>query len=229
MTTTGTTEAEAAEVTMRGNPWERARVGVGALRRLLRDPDDTTQVFIMGLALNASQFPGFLARFAADAEGARLLREQPSIDRAHVDFDALGALPVDTLGGAYARYLAANNLDPDLFQTPPGLPEIPAFLSRRLRQVHDIWHVLTGYHPDVPGEVALQGFTYAQTGMPSALLIATFGSLRGARKTPDLPRRALDGYRRGRDAAFLSPVIWEEHWADSLDSLRARYRVRPVA
>ncbi len=229
MMTTGTNELHAAAVAMNGSRWQRTAVGVKALGNLLRDPDDTQQVFVMGLVLSAEQFPHFLARFSADESGARLLREQPSIDSTHVDFAALGRLPADTLGGAYARYLSSNHLDPDLFQTPPGLPEIPAFIARRMRQVHDLWHVLTGYRPDVDGEVALQGFTYGQTRMPAPLLIATLGSLRWAWRSPDLPKRALDGYARGRDAAFLAPVYWEDHWADSLDSLRARHTIRPVA
>ena len=226
---TETSELKAAQVALNGSRLQRAAVGVGALGRLLRDPDDTKQVFVMGMVLSSEQFPHFLARFSAAPSGARLLREQPSIDSHSVDFAALRALPADTLGGAYARYLDSNGLDPDLFQTPPGLPEIPAFISRRLRQVHDIWHVLTGYQPDIEGEIALQAFTYAQTLMPTGLLIAAIGSLRWAWQSPDLPRRALDAYTRGRDADFLSPIVWEDHWAESLEVLRARHRIRPVA
>jgi ubiquinone biosynthesis protein COQ4 len=222
-------EVRAAQAALSGTRWERAALGAGALRRLMRDPDDTAQVFVMGLALNARRFPDFLARFAVTEGGARLLRERPSIDSSSVDLAALRALPASTLGGAYARYLDDHRLDPDLFQTPPGLPEIPGFLARRLRQTHDIWHTLTGYQPDVPGEVALQAFTYAQTGMPSAFLIALLGSLRWGLATHDLPRRALDAYERGKEAAFLAPVIWEEQWGDDLEAVRARYNIRPAA
>lgn len=222
-------EAGAARAALSGTRVERTAVGLQALGRLLRDPDDTHQVFVMGLVLNAEQFPGFLARFSVTEGGARLLREQPSIDSKSVDFGALRALPATTLGGAYVRYLDDNRLDPDLFQAPPGLPEIPAFIARRLRQVHDVWHTLTGYAPDVPGEVALQGFTYAQTGMPSSLLIALLGSLRWGLATRGLPRRTVEGYDRGKEAEFLAPVVWEDHWGDSLASVQRRYRIRPLA
>ena len=36
-----------------------------------------------------------------------------------------------------------------------------AYLAQRMRQTHDIWHVLTGYATDVAGEVQLQAFTLA--------------------------------------------------------------------
>ena len=38
------------------------------------------------------------------------------------------------------------------------------WFGRRERDVHDIWHVLTGYHADEPlGEACLIAFSYAQT------------------------------------------------------------------
>lgn len=219
------TEAEAARIALSGTTRERVTVGVRALRDLLRDPDDTAQVFLLGLAVNAPFFPRLFARFASTAEGARLLAERPTIDSRSVDFARLRSLPETTLGGAYARYLGDNGLDPDLFQPPPGLPEVPRFVAQRIRQTHDIWHVLTGYAPDVPGELALQGFTFAQLHMPSSLVIAAFGTLA---KAPREAARVLEGYRRGQEAAFLPVVRFEDHWDDDLDVLRARLGVRPA-
>lgn len=219
-------ESQAANIALTGTPLARARVGVRAIRNLLRDPDDTRQVFTLGLVANYRAFPRFLARFAMSDEGAALLKEQPSIDSAHVDLDALRAMPEDTLGGAYVRYLDRNGLDPDLFQPPPGLPEIPRFVSQRMRQVHDVWHVLTGYAPDVAGEVALQAFTFANTGMPASAFIAFFGTLRFLPRAPELLRRSLDAYERGREAAFLATVRWEDHWHERVEDVRARYGIR---
>lgn len=221
-------EARAASIALGGTPRERLRVSTRALTKLLRDPDDTRQVFLLGLTANRRAFPEFLARFAFERDGAELLASQPSIDSAAVDWAALRAMPDGTLGREYVRYLDDNHLDPDLFQAPPGLPEIPSFVAKRLRQTHDIWHVLTGYAPDVPGEVALQGFTYAQTGMPSAALIAVFGALRWMRRHPRLARRTLDGYRRGKKASFLPVVKWEELWSRPVAELRAELGIQPA-
>jgi ubiquinone biosynthesis protein COQ4 len=138
------------------------------------------------------------------------------------------ALPADTLGGAYARYLEDNGLDPDLFQAPPGLPGTLAYVAKRTRQVHDIWHVLTGYRPDVAGEVALQAFTFGQTYMPSAGLIALFGTLWFSPRAPRSVLMTVDGLRRGLRASFLTTVRWEDHWGDTLDDVRRMVGIAPA-
>ena len=215
------TELDAARIALSGTPIQRASMAARALRDLLRDPDDTTRVFLLGLVLNRRQYPSFLARLTLDDRGARLLRERPAIDSSAVDYARLRALPADTLGGAYARFLDAHGLDPDMFQAPPGLPEVPAYVGQRMRQVHDVWHVLTGYPTDVGGEVALQAFTYAQTGMPSAAWIVLGALLRWGLARPQLGRLAVEGYARGRRATFLAPLWLEEQWERPLAEVRA--------
>lgn len=222
-------EREAARLAIEGTPLERAAMAARAMRRLIADPDDTRQVFYVGLLVNRRTYPLFLARFTTEDEGARLLRDRPSIDRAHVDYDALRALPETTLGGAYARFLDANELDPDLFQAPPGLPEVPAYIAQRMRQVHDLWHVLTGYGTDVAGEIALQAFTWGNTGMASAKAVALLGGLKLAAKDPPALKLAAEGYVNGRRARFLAPIRIEDHFARSLDELRAEWNIRAAA
>jgi ubiquinone biosynthesis protein COQ4 len=222
-------EADAAKIALSGSAFERARLGARALFDLFEDPNDTTRVFVLGLVVSRRAYPELLARITMDDRGARLLRERPSIDTTHVDFDRLRALPADTLGGAYVRYLDANALDPDLFQAPPGLPEVPSYIAKRMRQVHDLWHVLTGYDTDVSGEVALQAFTWAQTDSPSSAILAVGGLLRFGRENPGLFRRVVDGYRRGRKADFLAPLWLEEMWDRPLDEVRRELGIVPAS
>lgn len=227
-TTTKTSEADAARIALSGSPIERARLGARALFDLLRDPEDTTRVFVLGLLVSRRAYPELLARITLDERGARLLRERPAIDSAHVDFVRLRALPATTLGGAYARYLDEKHLDPDLFQAPPGLPEVPAYVAKRMRQVHDLWHVLTGYDTDVSGEIALQAFTWAQTDAPSAALVTLGGLARFGIADRGLFVRVVDAYRRGRKAEFLAPLWLEEMWERPLDEVRAELHIVPA-
>lgn len=220
-TTPTMTQRDAVRLALDGRLDQRLRVAARTLLNLLHDPEDTEQVFILGLLTGRRAFPRLLLRFASLEDGAALLAERPSLDRAHVDYDALRALPEDTLGGAYARFLDARGLSPDLFQPPPGLPEVPAFIVQRLRQTHDLWHVLTGYDTDVHGELQVLAFTFAVSGVPSTGLIAAAGALRYGVADPSLPSRVARAYRRGRRARFLPSIYWERHWDRPLTDARA--------
>jgi ubiquinone biosynthesis protein COQ4 len=203
-------------------------VAASALFDLARDPGRLDRVFDLGEALNASRIPEVLDRIAADPAGKRLLDERPRIDTTHVDFDALRALPDGTLGREYTRFLDANGISPDVFQPPTTVKDDRvAYVMLRIRQTHDLWHVLTGYTPDVAGEVLLQAFTYAQLGAPSALAITIVGALRHGRKAPRFGRRLVIALRRGKRAKKLATFYWEDHWAESVAELRAKLACAP--
>ncbi len=231
MPTQSPDEVAAARAALQGSVAERLWVGMRAFSRLLQNPDDTKQVFVMGLVINAHRFPGFISRFVSDPSGAALLRDRPTIDSRSVDFAALAELPPDTLGGAFARHMKENNLNPDLFQPPPGLPDSAAYIVQRIRQTHDLWHLLTGYRTDILGELALQGFYYGHIGMPSSFLISVFGTLRYAGKFRKLHpfQTVREGYRRGKQAAFLPTIKWEDWWTLPLSEVRRRVNIDPIA
>jgi ubiquinone biosynthesis protein COQ4 len=193
-----------------------------ALYTLFRDPDRLEQVFIIGENLNASRFPDALEKLQADPETRWLVERPRLIDTAHVDLDALARLPDGTLGREYVRFLRDNHITPDVFQLPTVADPRVAYLMLRIRQTHDLWHVLTGYTPDVVGELLLQVFTYAQIRVPSALAIAAVGSFRVLGRAPDYLHRVAVAYRRGRATRQLAAFPWEDHWAEPLSELRSR-------
>jgi ubiquinone biosynthesis protein COQ4 len=205
----------------------RALTAVRALATVLRDPGRLDQVLVFTQAVNARAIERGVARLAATEEGRRLLEDAPRIDRAHVDYDRLRTLPDGTLGRAYTRFLDANGIGPEPFEALPdiGSPRA-AWLMLRMRQSHDLWHVLTGYAPDVRGELLLQAFTYAQTEAPSARAIAFFGTLRYGLRLEHL-RDLRDAYRRGRAAAFLPTVRWEDEWETPVRELQTRFGIVP--
>jgi ubiquinone biosynthesis protein COQ4 len=213
-------EAQAVHAALEGRRWDRFVIAVRALRNLLRDPEDTRQVFLIQIAFNAPHLPGVLARFLMEEGGEALLRDRASIDSTSVDYDALRALPADTLGGAYVRFLDDNGLDPDLFQAPPGMPEVPAYVAKRMRQSHDIWHVVTGCQTDIPGEIELLGFSHAQTGMPGLRMLARVGALRFSLRHRGVWRALRRGRRRGAAARSLMTVRWESMWEVPLSEVR---------
>lgn len=206
-------------------PRVRALTAIRALAILARDPNRLDRVFALGEAVNAPTFPSIRARMLDTEDGTRVLAERPSIDTKHVDFPALEALPDGTLGREYARFLRENAITPDVFRPPASLPPDAAYIAQRIRQQHDVWHVLTGYATDVRGEILLQAFTFGQLRIPSSLLIAVAGALRIAPRDRAFAARVYDAYRDGTRARFLAGTYWEEHWAGRVTALRARFGI----
>jgi ubiquinone biosynthesis protein COQ4 len=210
---------------------ERMRDAFRALRVLMKDHGRLDQVLVFAQAVNAGPLARAANSFSANREGSALLREMPRIDREHVDFDALRRMPDGTLGREYTRFLDANNIGPDAFEKLPDVSDPRmAFIMLRMRQTHDLWHVLTGYSPDVRGEILLQAFTFAQIGAPSAFFLSFFGTLRWRKLMRAGHLRDLrDAYRRGKSTKPLAMFRWENEWSTPVADLQERLNCEPVS
>jgi len=194
---------------------------VGALASLALEPRlEFASALTDALCVNC--MADLAARLQRDAAGRRLLAERPQIDSKHVDFAALAALPDGTLGREYARLLDDYAITPDSFRPPPGYDEIPGYVTMRLRQTHDLWHLLTGYPPEPCGEILISAFIYGQVGAPSSLLLALLGPFRYGLGRRGLWREVRAAYRRGKTTRQLAAFFWEEHWAAPLVGIRER-------
>ena len=210
---------------------ERWRRALKALARVMANPEETDQVLLFVGYANAGAIARRQAALAGDPEWERLYADHPAIDSHTVDLAALAALPEGSLGRAYATFLIANHLTPDVFDgSPPGVsdPRI-AYAIQRLRQTHDLWHVVTGHNTDFAGEIRLQAFTFAQLGGPASAILATVGTLRARSLHAALGREALAAYRAGKRANRLATYRWEDRWATPLATVRAELGVTPVS
>jgi ubiquinone biosynthesis protein COQ4 len=221
-------EDQAQEILNRGGVLTRVRLGVGAALSLARDPNDTEQVFILARAFDGDSLPRIRRELVRSAQGRQLLAERPAIDTRHVDFAQLRALPADTLGGAYARMLQERNLDPDLFLPPKLIDPELGYIAQRIRQTHDLWHVLTGLSTSVPSEIALQAFTYAQLRQRFSRVIAIGGTLLFALRYPFLFKLTSHWYRAGLRTPFLLAERWESQWQEPLAAVRERLGLQPM-
>lgn len=208
----------------------RWRTALGALAKVMANPTRTDQVLVFSLHANAGSMKHRVQRFLDDPTGRRLFEERRAIDSKTVDLDALAALPEGTLGRAYAEFLRSHGLTPEVFDGPPDNLTDPAisYVVQRLRQTHDLWHVVTGFETDAPSEVALQAFTYAQVRAPSSLILAAMGTLRASRERPTLARDVVVAFRAGNRAERLAVFPWEDHWATPLAEVRALLGVEPA-
>jgi ubiquinone biosynthesis protein COQ4 len=199
--------------------WRRALV---ALARVMANPEETDQVLVFSSYINAGGTGERLHFFFDDPRGQRLYAEKRALDSHTIDLDALAKLPAGTLGHTYATFMKSHGLTPDVFDGSPEEIRDPraAYVIQRMRQTHDLWHVVTNAETDPAGEVALQAFTYAQVHAPSAGILAALGTLRTLRHSRAIVRDVRELLRLGRAADKLPVFPWEDHWATPVTEVR---------
>ncbi len=212
------------EAVLKLSTLERWKRGLKALLEVGRDPDRTDMVLEAYEHLNAGSEAERTARFYQLPFAEQLRGEDRTLDSSTVDYPKLLQLPEDSFGHAYARFMTERHLTPDLFKAEGALSK-QGYVLKRMRQTHDLWHVVTGYETDVPGELELQAFTYAQVGIPSALVLVLFGILRWFLIGPELVVRVLKAYRRGRQAKTFAATPWEDLWSKPLAQVQAELGV----
>jgi ubiquinone biosynthesis protein COQ4 len=202
-------------------------VAFRALLALAKDPDDLPTVFKVIENLPGRAPYRLIARMKASPNGARLLATRPDLAARLADRAALHALPAGTLGRAYAEFCDRAGITPQGIidasmvgmSAAPRYSEDIEFTQERMRDTHDLWHVVTGYGTDVVGELALLAFTVAQTRHPGIALICALALVYAV---PGVSRVLREGYRRGARAAWFPDVAWEELLDRPLDEVRAR-------
>jgi ubiquinone biosynthesis protein COQ4 len=205
-----------------------------AIAITLNDSERTEQIHIAEELTSRARLRGFLAAHRDDPELRALLADRPELCSAQVDFDALRALPPATFGYQYIHHLDGNGLTADTQAAPThhvSDPEV-AYLVRRFRQTHDVWHALTNLGTAGHEEVIIHAFSWGQLRLPVSAMVVFFGSLKHIvleGRWHALRHDLRDAYLSGRDAAPLLSVYWERLWDEPIDSVRARYGIRPCA
>lgn len=161
-------------------------------------------------------------------EGPSLLRDRPEIAETNVDF--LRSLPAGTLGRSFADFLDRHGICLEGLAQPTPFTEDDraSYLMRRIRQSHDIWHVLLGLGTEGHEEVLVHCFSIAQTGFPNSTMIIGFGALKHfvlERRWRGLSSDLYRAWRLGCDAAPLLTVRWEDRWEQPLERVREELRL----
>ena len=204
-----------------------------AIRKLMRDREDTRQVFLLIDALRGKTTLRQLARFRATEFGRAALADRPRLFDRLEDWDTLKALPAGTLGRAYYEFMASENLSAEGLAKASTIPQSSddiIWFRERNREMHDLLHIVTGYGRDPLGEGCLVAFSYAQTGQLGFAAIALFVARRISQARPGQPiRRAIfEGYRRGRNAKWLVGADWETLLSRPVEEIRQQFAVMPA-
>ncbi|HVU04909.1 MAG TPA: Coq4 family protein [Polyangiaceae bacterium] len=205
---------------------------LSALVTLAQDTSRTDAVFTIISALTGNSFERTYQAFVKTAHGQKLLRERPSLMSRLEDRDALRAMPEGSLGREYLKFMengqltAGGLVDAQTTGTDPNealdLDEDRRYVADRIRDQHDLWHVLTDYGCDDTGEIANLWFSVGQFGNPGMAFIAFMGGLDGLGYGPAWVRYCYRAFLRGKYAARLVSEPLEEMLALPIDEVRRR-------
>lgn len=210
---------------------------LSALRRLLANGDDTEQVFRIMRALNGDVTQKNYRKLLTMPGGGKLAYRRLELAERLSDREWIAGFAEGTVGAAYRHFLdstgySAKGLEQvsmnAIGQEAFAIEHPYAWMGRRERDIHDLWHVLTGYKADEHlGEACLVAFSYAQTGGLGWAFIATGAALKSIRITGklDFIRAVREGYRNGKKAGWLHGEDYEALLAEPLDSVRRRLNI----
>jgi ubiquinone biosynthesis protein COQ4 len=207
-----------------------------ALGRLLTDKEDTGQVFEIMRALNGDATARSYARLLETASGGRIAYDRVELAPRLMDDVWLDGFEAGTVGAAYRTFIRSENISAD------GLAEVSrqrqarvdeahpyAWFGRRMRDSHDLWHILTGYHRDGLGEACLVAFSYAQTGALGWALIAVGAAVQALKAGGGTQARAIwQGYQRGKAARWLPGEDYLLLMNEPLEAARRRLNITPA-
>ncbi len=208
-----------------------------ALRDFSKNPQDTTQVFRLTDALRGRSMIAPFERFRASAHGAAVLRKRRQLLAVLSDRARLLALPAGTFGRAYAAFMAEEDLSAEGLVALSGAKESWTGASAsdmelygaRMREMHDLYHVLAGYGRDELGEICVLAFSYQQQRTRSFRAIYGLGQGKLALEWRSIKVFAAirEAERHGRAAVWLPGEDIEGLLAEDLSVLRRRFNILP--
>lgn len=205
---------------------------VRAVRALIADPDDLPQVFALIEVLSGDTHARIVRRMEQHPAGRRILATRPEIVQVLQDREALRRMPEGSLARTYLDFLESEGISAEGIRAAQArgqqgtkkLSPLQFYVGERMRDTHDLWHAVTGYRGDVLGESALLAFTLAQTWNPGIAVILAVGMWKTL-GTPAARAVIGEGFRRGRQAAWLPATAWEELLPQPIGEVRARLSI----
>ncbi len=149
-------------------PRLRPLKALGHFQKLVANKEDTEQVFHMTDCLPSKSYDQVLRGFCESAAGQRRMATEPYLPDLLDDHDQLLSLPAASVAHAYVAFMRAEGLSAAGLVAESEKAGRPRFNDQaqwfhdRLRDTHDLVHVMTGYGRDPLGEQCALGFSYGQ-------------------------------------------------------------------
>ncbi len=204
--------------------------------KLVEDKEDTAQVFHIIEATKGRASHRQAWDFIASPEGRRLMREGTDIPAMLDDHARWADCGPNAVAAHYIAFMKREGLSAAglVAESHRWLPPEARHADQtewyfdRLRDTHDLFHVLTGYGRDALGEASLLGFTYEQNFNKGILFIAYAGARQikkvSGTRAP-LYAAIREGRRLGRAAAKIAHQDVAALMREDLDAARARLNI----
>lgn len=187
----------------------------GHFRQLVADKEDTAQVFHIIEALKSRKSQRQAAGFVRSAEGQRFLAAGTDIPAMLDDHARWADCGSNTVAAHYIAFMKREGLSAAglVAESEKWLPreqrlaDLTQWYYDRLRDTHDLFHVLAGYGRDALGEASLLGFSYEQNHNRGVWFIAYAGAWQIRKQTgtrAPIMAAIAEGRRLGRAAKKLA-------------------------
>ena len=212
--------------------WRKA---FSAMRRLIKDPNATEEVFTIIEALSGDSLHQGFRRFVATELGREILADRRSLLKTLLNREYLASLAQHSLAAHYLRFVTKENISAEgLVEPSEGMRAMQnlhadvRLFAHRQRDMHDLWHTLTHYGRDELGEVCLLAFTCAQSPNRGLAFIVLVGMFQLSKRYGwGVFTAAYRAYQDGKYAAWLPAQDWESLLTQPIGKVRAQLHIRP--
>lgn len=204
--------------------------------KLVENKEDTEQVFHIIEATKGKRSHALAHRFVTSPDGRRLMRDALDIPAMLDDHARWADCGPDTVAAHYIAFMQREGLsaaglvaESHRWAPPESLPQDQMqWYFDRLRDTHDLFHVLTGYGRDPLGEASLLGFSYEQNHNAGILFIAYAAARQIGKVTrtrAPLFGAISEGRRLGRAAARIAHQDIAALMREDIITARARLNI----
>jgi len=211
----------------------------GHFRELIKDKEKTEEVFRIFESLPWKGVEPAARAYLTSERGRQVRASEAYLVPILDDHAALRRLPEGSVAHAYCDFmeregLTAQGLIDEYAKFSAERPDYNDQLEwyySRLRDTHDLLHVLTGYGRDALGEACVLAFTYSQQPAFANLFISYMAGLNMRKRgTTDAPilRAIREGQRLGKACPRIAEQSIRELLAMPLDEARAKLNITPA-
>lgn len=205
-------------------------------KELVKDKENTAEVAPIFEALPWRGLYKEATAFLSTERGQALRASEPSLVEILDDHESLRKLPAGSLAHVYCDFMEREGLsaqglvdDLDKYRRPDQyFNDQLDWYFRRMRDTHDLLHIITGFGRDALGEQCVLAFTYSQQPALAHLFLGYAGALeikkRATVKVPVL-RAVREGQKLGKACPRLVEMPIRELLALPIEEVRRRLNI----